>query len=109
MRLVSTKASTFGRIWVFVDSNKTEDVVSKADEKAAGARVYAYIVKPQDILDMGFDDEGKLDAWILVRETIATTPIRCSTGDVQALPAVEDRWRCSVKQADQAARRSTSR
>lgn len=68
MKLVSTGSSVFGRIWVFVDTTKTEDIVSRADEKAAGARTYAYFVKPQNVLDMGFDDTGDL-LWILVYET----------------------------------------
>ena len=69
MRLVSTLSSIFGRVWVFVDSNKSSEIVTKADEKNSDSRVYAYIVKPQNILDMGFDDSGKL-RWILVRETV---------------------------------------
>ncbi len=83
MRIVSTKSSIFGRIWVFVDSNKTENVVSRADEKALGAKVYSYIVRPIDMLDFGFDDNGALD-WCLVRETHRDDldPLE-STGDVQ--------------------------
>lgn len=69
MDLVSSATSTLGRVAVFVDSTKTDDAASKADEKASGARVYAYFVKPQNILDMGFDqDDGEL-TWILVAET----------------------------------------
>lgn len=68
MRLSSTNSSIFGRPWVFVDSNLKQGVVSQADAKESGARVYAYIVKPQNILDIGFDDAGGLN-WILVRET----------------------------------------
>ncbi len=69
MRLVGTMSSIFGRIWIFTDTNKVEGIVSKAEEEAAAARVYAYIVKPQDALDMGFDDNGVL-TWFLVRETV---------------------------------------
>ncbi|MCP1540069.1 hypothetical protein [Methylorubrum extorquens] len=69
VRLVSGATSQLGRVAVFVDSTKTDAAVSLADEKAQGARVYAYIVKPQNILDMGFhDDDGEL-LWILVAET----------------------------------------
>lgn len=83
MQLVSTNSSIFGRPWIFVDSNVPEDVVSVADAKASGARVYAYIVKPQNILDIGFDEQGGLN-WILVRETKRddADPIK-STGEVR--------------------------
>ena len=83
MRLVSTEASKFGRIWVFVDNTKTGDIQSIADEKAAGARCYAYIVKPMDALDMGFSETGELN-WILVRERVRddVDPIT-STGEVK--------------------------
>lgn len=67
MRLVSTMSSIYGRVWVFVDSNKSSDVVTKADEASSGTRVYAYIVKPQDVLDIGFTDDGDIN-WIFVRE-----------------------------------------
>ena len=69
MRIVGTMSSLYGRIWVFTDSTKTSDVISKAEENSAAARVYAYIVDPEDALDMGFDDLGELN-WFLVRETV---------------------------------------
>jgi hypothetical protein len=69
IRLISSTTSQLGRCAVFVDSTKTDAVRTKADEKAAGARVYAYIVKPQNILDYGFDDDDGELAWILVAET----------------------------------------
>jgi hypothetical protein len=69
MRVASKGASTFGKIWVFVDSTKSGEVLSRADEKKAGARCYAYTVKPQDILDLGFDDSGEA-TWILIREFV---------------------------------------
>lgn len=68
MTLLGQRSSTLGRIWVFVDSNKKAEVITKADEKAAGARVYTYYVKPQDLLDVGFDEHGE-KLWVLVRET----------------------------------------
>lgn len=69
IRLVSLTSSQLGRCAVFVDSTKTDEAITQADEKAQGARVYAYIVKPQNILDFGFaDDDGEL-TWILVAET----------------------------------------
>lgn len=67
MKLVSTESSKLGMMWICVDTTKTAKVISVADEKAVKARCYAYTIKPQDVLDMGFDKEGKL-LWILVRE-----------------------------------------
>ncbi|UIN38274.1 hypothetical protein [Methylobacterium oryzae] len=69
IRLVSSTTSQLGRCAVFVDSTKTDATLTKADEKKAGARVYAYIVKPQNILDYGFDDDDGELLWILVAET----------------------------------------
>lgn len=82
MRLVSTLTSIFGRIWIFTDTNAVEPHVSVAEEQINGSRVYAYIVKPIDVLDMGFDDEGEL-SWVLVRELVRDDkdPIT-STGNV---------------------------
>lgn len=83
MRIVGTESSIYGRIWVFTDSTKTADVLSKAEEANAMARVYAYIVGPEDALDMSFDDLGELN-WFLARETIRddADPI-LSSGDVE--------------------------
>jgi hypothetical protein len=83
MKLVATRSSVGGRTWIFVDSNKTAEVVSREDEKAADIRIYAYTVKQQNILDLGFDRLGQLN-WVLVRETVRDDgdPIR-SSGDVE--------------------------
>ena len=64
---LSTLSSIYGRVWVVVDSSKPQGAVTRADEIAAGGRVYSYAVKPQDALDFSFDDEGRL-LWILIRE-----------------------------------------
>lgn len=69
MKLVSTAASKFGKVWIVVDSNAAPGVISVADAKKAKARVYAYIVTPLDALDMGFSEEGELE-WILIRERV---------------------------------------
>jgi hypothetical protein len=80
--LMAKESSIYGRIWVFTDTNKTAEVLSKADEKKAGVRVYAYIVRPQNVLDIGFTETGDLN-WILVREVVRddADPI-ASSGDV---------------------------
>jgi len=63
----ANRSSIMGRVWVVVDSTRTEAVLSKADEQANGDQVYAYIVLPQDVLDMSFDSRGRLN-WIFIRE-----------------------------------------
>ncbi|KVH64520.1 hypothetical protein WS89_04345 [Burkholderia sp. MSMB1072] len=68
MKRVSNRTSTFGRVWIVVDSTKSDEVQTIADEKATDSRVYAYIIKPQHALDMSFDQFGKLN-WILFYET----------------------------------------
>lgn len=87
MRLISTQASKFGRIWVFVDNSKTGDIQTLADEKKAGVRCYAYIVKPMDALDMGFADSGELE-WILVRERV-----RDDKDPIKATGVIRERYR----------------
>jgi hypothetical protein len=67
MKLVASASSIEGRAWVCVDSTKTDSVLSKADEKAVGARCYTYLVPAKDVLDIGFDEHDDLN-WILVRE-----------------------------------------
>lgn len=64
---ISRDSSIYGRIWIVVDSTKREASKTRAEEKASGAKIYAYIVPPQDALDMGYDDNGDL-LWILIRE-----------------------------------------
>lgn len=66
-REISKKSSIGGRIWVVVDSTNSEDVVTKADEKRSDARVFAYAVTPQHVLDFSYDERGELN-WILIHE-----------------------------------------
>lgn len=67
MSLVSNKASIYGVVWVFVDTNRPREVRSIRDERESGARTYAYLVKPQNIVDVGFADDGSIN-WVIVRE-----------------------------------------
>jgi hypothetical protein len=69
MKLVGTETSKKGRGYLVVDTNAKPNVVSVADAKAAKVRVYAYYIRPQDALDMGFDEDGVLQ-WILLRERV---------------------------------------
>jgi hypothetical protein len=86
-KTISTASSIFGRPWVFVDSTKTEDIQSKDDEKKSGVGVYAYVVGPRDILDIGFTDRGDVN-WVLVRETV-----RDDGDPVNSSGAMFDRYR----------------
>lgn len=66
MRHIAKLSSTYGRIWVVVDSINRGEGESVRD---ADVQVYSYEVAPQDMLDMSFDDEGNLN-WVLIRESI---------------------------------------
>lgn len=83
-RQASKKASIYGRIGVVVDNNAAAaGAVSKADEKAAGVRTYAYIVGPTQLLDFDFDDNGDLN-WILIQEVArdAADPMASSGAEI---------------------------
>lgn len=69
MKSVSQKTSIFGRIWIVVDSTKTEEAETLAEEKESDARVYAYIVDPRHVLDVSYDEMGELN-WILIHEIV---------------------------------------
>jgi hypothetical protein len=70
-RRISNATSRYGRVWVVVDSTfkapEGEVITTIGDKAAAGGRPYAYIVRPQDMLDMSYDETGELN-WALVRE-----------------------------------------
>jgi hypothetical protein len=67
VKRLSKMGSTFGRGYVVIDSNAPDGIISVAEAKKLSARAYSYFVKPQDALDMSFDDFGQLN-WILLRE-----------------------------------------
>lgn len=68
MRQISQAASTFGRVWIVVDNTGVDESdKTLKEEKESGARTYSYIVRPQDAVDMSYDEEGALN-WILIRE-----------------------------------------
>jgi hypothetical protein len=65
---ISNATSIYGRAWVVVDSSvQAGTVTTVKDEKLAAGQIYAYIVRPQDFLDMSYDELGQLN-WALVRE-----------------------------------------
>jgi hypothetical protein len=67
---ISTATSQFGRVWVVVDSTARDSgntPKSIKDEKDEDSYIYSYMVRPQQALDMGHDDDNKL-LWILLHE-----------------------------------------
>lgn len=86
-RQVAKKASIFGRVGIVVDNTAKMSVLSKADEKRAGVRTYAYVVRPEQLLDYSYGGDGELN-WILIQE--------CTRDDVDPMTSsgVErPRWR----------------
>ena len=93
MRQADVKASTFGRIWIVVDSTlKSEEAVSVADQKTSGAQTYVYIVPPTHMLDMGYGEDGEL-LWCLIYE-----PIRDDDDPFESTGETIKRWRIWTKE-----------
>lgn len=71
MRQAGTGSSISGRVAIVVDSNMppVDGTLSVADAKSLGARVYAYIVQTEDILDYAWDEDGDGGLlWVKLRE-----------------------------------------
>lgn len=66
-RQVSKKASIYGRVGVVVDNPSIVGAVSRAEAKKSGAKTYAYIVGPEQLLDYSYDSLGDLQ-WVLISE-----------------------------------------
>ncbi|WP_151708814.1 phage portal protein [Acinetobacter brisouii] len=69
-RQISKKTSQFGRVGIVIDTTRPdgdEEIQTRAQEKASGVKVYAYIVTPQQLLDYSYDEEGELN-WVLIHE-----------------------------------------
>lgn len=67
MRLVSKMSSIYGRIYIVIDNDRQDTPTTVAEQAKQGVRTYAYILTPEHVLDMSFDQFGELN-WILVRE-----------------------------------------
>lgn len=88
MRQADVKASTFGRVWIVVDSNLEDgEAISVADQKTGGSQTYAYIVPPTHMLDMGFGEDGEM-LWALIYE-----PVRDDDDPFESTGDVKKRWR----------------
>ena len=68
MRLVDVQSSIFGRIWVVTDTTNKGNVITKADEVKSDSRAYSYVVTPQQMLDVAYDDDGEM-LWCLIAES----------------------------------------
>lgn len=69
MKRVSNRGSVFGRIWIVVDMTRAPGVIrTKADQRKANVRPYAYILTPLEVLDLAYGDDGMLE-WALNFET----------------------------------------
>lgn len=91
MRQVSKKTSIFGRIGIVVDRTETVSGVSVAEEKQLGAKTYAYIVGPEQLLDYSYSADGSLN-WALIEECI-----RDDNDPINSTGAEEERWRLWTK------------
>lgn len=90
-RQISKMSSIFGRIAIVVDNNLPSGAVSVAEVKNSGAATYAYIVRPQQLLDYSHDERGDLN-WALIAEAYRDdeSPMAPSTG-------MSVRWRLWTK------------
>lgn len=67
-RQIGKQTSIYGRVAIVVDrTTPIGEVRSKADERRANVKTYAYIVPPEQILDYSYDEQGELN-WILLLE-----------------------------------------
>lgn len=91
---VCNLSSIYGRVWVVTDSLVPEGVRSRADEREARGRIYAYTVTPEDALDYAYDTSGKL-LWFMYRfyHRDDVDPVR-STGATHArfMILARDEW-----------------
>ena len=81
MKQAATQSSVTGGCWIITDTTAQDDkplTVAEAN-KTKTNRVYAYIVKPQDMLDFSIDQTGELN-WILfrVKHRDDTDPLKSS-------------------------------
>lgn len=89
MPVLNKWASVFGRIWVVVDAtdlsglDKEAKNLTSRDLIDAGYRNWCYWVRPQDALDMEYNEkDGQLE-WILIRESYrvnASDPLKPNGG-----------------------------
>ena len=65
---ISAMSSQYGRPWVVVEASVKDRPKTRRDEIKLGYRNYAYLVKPQQVRDYAYDDDGNL-LWIVIAES----------------------------------------
>lgn len=68
VRTASQKASIYGCPWVVVDTSAVNIPENASIEDVQDARIYAYIVRPDQVCDMSWGEDGELN-WILIKES----------------------------------------
>lgn len=71
MRYVDRAISVFGQPYIVVDNTwraREGRKLTQREAKEQKGRVYAYVVRPQDVLDVSFDEHGEIE-WILLHES----------------------------------------
>lgn len=69
MKNASIWASVYGRVYIIIDRKENDDngkTGTQADN--INAKYYCYLIFPEDVLDIAFDDETGAISWVLVRE-----------------------------------------
>ena len=69
IKQISKMSSIYGLVWVVVDNNLKSDSVSLAEEKKSKARIFSHYITPEHVINLSYDEEGKLN-WILLHESV---------------------------------------
>lgn len=67
MRQASQRSSVQGRIAVVIDSNVQAPLTNLAEQKKVGAKIFAYVVRTEQLLDYAWDETGEL-SWVKIME-----------------------------------------
>lgn len=68
MRSISLRSSITGLVYAVVDNPSVTSPLSVKEAKNLDLQTYAYLVGPQKVLDISYDDYGQI-RWILIEET----------------------------------------
>lgn len=87
-------SSIFGRIWVVIDATRlnADKSMTQAEIKKMGYRVWSYWVKPQDMMDCEWGDDGQLN-WILLREHYRVDSDLGENGNLLVNGGIRQRYR----------------
>lgn len=84
---IDRSTSIFGRVYVVVDSEADGSIINVEDEQSQDFRTYAYVVHPQNVLDLSYDNFGELN-WILIYE-----PYRDDSNPFNASGKIKKRYK----------------